>query len=174
MKVGFFCFFLFFSSLVFGQEIVWTEDRSLNWGNFKAANAAQRSQTAAYSYCGIAYHVKRSSDPNGRIEIVVKSTFDEDKSWKKTNNLGPYLLKHEQVHFDIAEVFARILRRQIKEKIKKSSDYDRIFKTLYQTVYDDYRRFQEQYDRETNHSINKEQQAFYNQLVAKLLYDLKS
>jgi predicted secreted Zn-dependent protease len=65
------------------------------------------------------------------------------------------LLAHEQLHFDITELYARKLRKALQtyepdEKMKKELD------AIYSKVEKQRRQMQTQFDKETNHSINKE------------------
>lgn len=166
---------LLLSQLFFAQKIYWNESRKLTWDDFQAKkNLGGNPLTVAFAYCGLQYHVKRSTNPKYPVSIDIKSSFIVDKSWKKSDSVTAEVLKHEQNHFDITEIYARKLRKFVKEKIKTSGDYDRYFKKGYQKIYDEYRAFQETYDRETQNSINKEKQKFYNELVAQLLNDLKA
>jgi hypothetical protein len=45
---------------------------------------------------------------------TVQATFDPNASWfRDTKNFSPQLLRHEQLHFDLTEVYARVLRQKL-------------------------------------------------------------
>lgn len=168
--------FCFLCTLVLrAQKIEYHPQQKLTWDNFKAPKnyKSLSDKSAAYTFCGISYEVTKSGNPKGKAEVKVKAFFVEDKSWKKMPNPGNYLLQHEQLHFDIAEIFARKIRKMVTEKIKTTEDFDRYFKTEYNQLFQEYSDFQTTYDRETQNSINHEKQEFYHQKVAQMLRDLE-
>lgn len=163
------------SGNVFCQKITWKEGEKLNWSNFKSAvNKKNNSDVVAYTHCGWQYSVVKSTNPQAGVEIVIETIFNEWKSWKDVKRINDYVLLHEQKHFDIAEVYARKLRKEVAEKIKTSGDYERNFKAIYNRIYNEYRDFQISYDRDTKHGMDKEKQAKYNNVVTEELENLKS
>lgn len=167
------CFSL--SVQIFGQKIIWKEDLKLKWENFKSpVNRKSNPDVVAYTHCGWEYSVVKSSNPKATIDFTIETIFNEDKSWKDTKRINDYVLLHEQKHFDIAEIFARKLRKEVQEKIKTSSDWDKYFKGIYSTISNDYKNFQITYDKVTEHGINKEKQAEYNELISSELENLKN
>lgn len=168
------CFFLFANAL-FGQKIIWQEDRKLVWDNFKSpVNRKNRPDVAAYTHCGWEYSVVKSTNPKSPVKIEIAAIFHEDRSWKDVKKINDYILLHEQKHFDIAEMFVRKFRKEILEKIKTSGDYNKNFKAVYSKISNDYKNFQMSYDRATEHGMNKEKQAEYNAIIAEELDNLKS
>ncbi|MGC5746591.1 DUF922 domain-containing protein [Chryseobacterium sp. NFX27] len=168
------CFFLFANAL-FGQKIIWQEDRKLVWDNFKSpVNRKNRPDVAAYTHCGWEYSVVKSTNPKSPVKIEIMAIFNEDRSWKDVKKINDYILLHEQKHFDIAEMFVRKFRKEIQEKIKTSGDYNKNFKAVYSKISNDYKNFQMSYDRITEHGMNKEKQAEYNAIIAEELDNLKS
>jgi predicted secreted Zn-dependent protease len=87
-------------------------------------------------------------------------------------------LEHEQRHFDLCEIGARLLRDQIvglRPSVKGNSDDDirnqiqQIMNPLVSSFIDDVKRQQDRYDRESNHSRNRRAQQEWN---ARIQYDL--
>jgi len=164
-----------FSIQAFCQKIAWRDDLKLKWENFRSpVSRKNNAEVVAYTNCGWEYSVIKSSNPKAAIEFNIETIFNEDKSWKDAKRINDYYLLHEQKHFDIAEIFARKLRKEVKEKIKNSSDFDKYFKGIYNTISNDYRNFQITYDKVTEHGINKEKQAEYNELISSELENLKN
>ncbi|MDN3693503.1 DUF922 domain-containing protein [Chryseobacterium tructae] len=163
------------ANIVFGQKIIWQEGQKLKWDHFKSpVNRKNNPDVAAYTNCGWEYSVVKSSNPKSPVKIEIKTIFNEDKSWKDVNKINDYILLHEQKHFDIAEVFVRKFRKSVAENIRNSGDYNRLFKSIYNTISGEYKNFQAAYDRDTRHGMNKEKQAEYNAAISGELENLKS
>ena len=163
------------SNTVWSQKILWREDVKLVWDNFKSkTNNLKGSNVVAYTHCGWEYSVVTSSDLKAPVKIDVETIFNEDKSWKDSKRINDYILLHEQKHFDIAELHTRKLRKEISEKVITSGDYKKYFKAIYNKVSTEYRNFQNSYDRDTEHGMNKEKQNQYNTLIAEELEKLKN
>lgn len=167
------CFLV--SNVLYSQKIYWREDVKLNWSNFKSKVNNQRgANVVAYTNCGWTYSYVKSSNPKAPIKIEIQTLFNEDKSWKDVKRINDYVLLHEQKHFDAAEVYARKLRKEIAEKIKTSSDFDKYFKAIYNRNLKEYQDFQRTYDRETRNGMLEEKQSEYNRIIAEELENYKS
>lgn len=174
MKWIFIAFFLA-SNALYSQKIYWREDVKLNWNNFRSKINNQRgANVVAYTNCGWTYSYVKSSNPKAPIKIEIQTLFNEDKSWKDVKKINDYVLLHEQKHFDAAEVYARKLRKEIAEKIKTSSDFDKYFKAIYNKNLKEYQDFQRTYDRETKNGMLEEKQSEYNRIIAEELENYKS
>ncbi len=162
-------------NMVLGQKIIWQEGQKLNWDNFKSpVNRKSNPDIAAYTNCGWEYSVVKSTNPKSSVKIEIKTVFNEEKSWKDVSKINDYILLHEQKHFDIAELFVRKFRKSVAENIRNSGDYNRLFKSIYNTISGEYKSFQAAYDRDTRHGMNKEKQAEYNAIISGELENLKS
>ncbi|KQR95659.1 hypothetical protein ASG01_02400 [Chryseobacterium sp. Leaf180] len=172
---GLFILFFFAANLLSAQKIVWSADKKLVWNNFKSnKNSLGGADVVAYTHCGWEYSSITSSDPKKPVKIEITTIFNEDKSWKDVKRINDYVLVHEQKHFDIAELHARKLRKELAEKITYTSDYKKYFKSIYARISNDYRKFQQRYDKETDHGQNKEKQAEYNIMIADALAELNN
>lgn len=78
------------------------------------------------------------------------------------------ILSHEQLHFDIAELYARKFRKQLSET-QFSTDIKAEVKELYQKVLKELYIYQNKYDRETNFSRDRKQQQYWNAMIADAL-----
>lgn len=163
------------TNTLFAQKIKWEEDKKLSWSNFKSNINRQRgNNVVAYTNCGWVYSVVKSTNPKSPVKIKVETFFNEDKSWKDVKQINDYVLNHEQKHFDIAEVFARKLRKEVADNIQTSGDYNKKFQGIYNRILKEYTEFQMSYDKETEHGMNKDRQAEYNALISEELENLKS
>jgi len=96
----------------------------------------------------------------------VQATFDPATSWiRDPKNATPALLRHEQLHFDLTEVYARRLRQKLVVFQAKANcnKLQPAFDNLTKPVYDEWNREQNRYDAETNHGLNPARQAYWEQ-----------
>lgn len=167
--------FILISNALWSQRVEWKEDRKLVWSNFKSKTNNQHGKDiVAYTHCGWVYSVVKSSNPKGAAKVNIETIFNEDKSWKDEKRINDYVLNHEQKHFDIAEIYARKIRKEIIAKIKTTSDYDKYFQPIYNRIIKDYKNFQALYDGITEHGMNREKQSEYDVMISDELEQLKN
>ena len=107
---------------------------------------------------------------------TVAATFDPATSWfRNPLTASEALLRHEQLHFDITEVYARIMRQKLNlfaarancEKLQPA------FNNVTKLVYAEWDREQNRYDQETNHGLNAVRQAYWEKQTATRLEQSK-
>jgi hypothetical protein len=163
-----FLFISLFSSERDDIKIEWSESQKLTWADFQGAQSRGQGY-AASSSTGIsfAYSVKHYAD-DFDLDYSVACHFYPEESWYDPNSASAYILKHEQTHFDISELHARILRKLISEA-SFSKDLKIEIKAIYKEVEKQRGEMQHRFDTETNHSINKEKEFLWEEFVAKKL-----
>lgn len=168
MKKVLFIGFLFYSLIHSAQEIEWKKDVKLMWDDFKSpTNTSNKKISVASTYCGWKLDaVKSSNNPKTPVKVKVFVYFDSGKSWKNIEKVSDNTLNHERKHFDICELFARKLRKEIKEKIKNSGDFDLHFDKIYEKHVTEYRAFQSNYDAETDHGRELEKQKIFDEQIS--------
>jgi len=149
--------------------ISWNENRKLTWSDFKAA-PKKLSPNAALTESGMSIELKCDGKTS---EAVVKCYFTPDKSWTKDKQ-SAYLLRHEQLHFDITELFVRKLRLQLARFGNNCEALSKHIEEYYQRNYKEFVAYQAAYDQESEHSLNKEKQAYWEAKVARELAELKN
>lgn len=161
---------------VFGQrgEIPWEADRPLFWSDFER-RVGGGGYFQAYTYSGIRYTV---DDANGYVRIQIECYFLEDESWVFREHATSKLLNHEQGHFDIAEIYARRMRRQLKEYEMpvwrfSSNNHMRDVKGIYNNLYDEMEGIQKQYDRDTGHGTRGGAQQEWDRWIESTLDELE-
>lgn len=133
------------------KQIEWSENRKLTWSDFKGKTNIRDLNTSAETSCELGFKsnsVKIFSKP----KISVTNIFDCNSSWvlpKDKNNVA--LLEHEQLHFDLNEIYARQLRKKIIEE--KFSYFNLIKESnkIYEEISLLCIKRQELYDAETKH-----------------------
>lgn len=173
MKYLFFLFFFLAGINCIAQEssdkIFW-EETKLTWDDFRAQPNPD-SPFQANTNAGLSYSWGLRNE-NGKIELKyeVLSYFNPNSSWVVPQSKNSeYLLQHEQLHFDITELHARKLRKKLAElKIEQlGKDPKGVLNKFYEEIEKERAAMQLKYDKESNHSINKEGEAKWQNLVRK-------
>ena len=154
---------LMFLSLPEEDFIKWQESRRLTWEDFKA-EPMKLGNTAAMTttHLGFAYNVS-----NGKVTYRIDCRFEKNKSWGLVKN--DWILRHEQGHFDIAEIFARRLNRLTSEYQFNRTSFQKDIDGIYRSVVDEKEKFQQHYDDETDYSRNKtNQEEWFKKIEAEL------
>lgn len=165
--IFFLCIFFFFESFTFQlapNAIVWDEARNLTWNDFKG-KPEKTSPYLALTTSGIYFSINGTPSD---LKIEVKSYFDPSASWRKEEN--DELLRHEQWHFNITEIFARKMRKEMLKMVLKKSSIKQQLSQLHAQINSNCKAYQQKYDNETDHSKKPEKQKEWEK---KLLIELK-
>lgn len=119
-------FFICFISLmnfsfVKDEFILWQENKKLKIQDFKVENKdtvkVNRQQfLGAISAIRIEYS-SFQRNKNSVPEFSIKTYFDPNESWMLLKN--DYVLQHEQIHFDLTELYARKMRKSVESLRQK-------------------------------------------------------
>jgi hypothetical protein len=153
------------------NKIIWEEDRPLTWDDFKGT-ADAGSKFYALTNSGIYYQVQQESW--AQFAVSVETFFDPKQSWQKKDQVTDHLLQHEQLHFNIHELYSRLFIKSMIEA--EFNDEKMVFiriRELYARALQDAQDFSNLYDKETNHSVNKVEQMVWNKKVNALLEETK-
>ena len=147
------------------EFIPWSYERKLRWEDFMCAPKRNTDAVASTSTSlGIAYQIR-----NSVITYEVTCNFSKIKSWGLVKT--PYILAHEQAHFDITEIFARKLHKQLMEYEFHHSTYKQDINRIYQQIVSEKEAFQEAYDQQTDHSRNRKVQYEWLERIDSILAD---
>ena len=163
-------FTLVLSSLVSDapERIAWEPERQLKWSDFKG-KPDRLYRWAASSSTGLSQSFEmNNSGVISKSSVEVKAHFYTEYSWYKKDEASAKLLRHEQTHFDITELHARLLRKKIARHTFTSNSKVEI-QQLYSEVEKDRVKMQEQFDRDTNHSLDTASEMVWELKVTKLL-----
>ncbi|MDO6810190.1 DUF922 domain-containing protein [Zobellia galactanivorans] len=161
--------------MVFSQEgevIVWDADRKLQWSDFKGSYF-KTEWAAATTASGISYSFT-SFTKEGRLylDFVVQSEFYPKKSWYRPELCDSIILGHEQLHFDISELYARKMRKRLAQT-QFTMNAKAEVRAIYKAILKELGNFQNKYDRETNFSRNLEKQVLWNRRIKAALKEEK-
>ena len=108
---------------------------------------------------------------------TVTATFDPNTSWFQNPKLASEaLLRHEQLHFDITEAYARLMRQKLVAFAAKA-DCNKLqpaFNNVTKAVYAAWDNEQNRYDQETGHGLNAVRQAAWEKQTQVKLEQLKA
>jgi hypothetical protein len=148
------------------EEIIpWQGQRKLSWDDFLSSPQKQGEAVASTSTSlGISYQVK-----NGELTYTITCNFSKKKSWGilKTD----YILAHEQAHFDITELHARKLYKELYHYEFNPDTFKKEIAAIYERIVDEKEAMQEAYDKETDHSRRKKLQSDWLDRIDTLLTD---
>ena len=149
------------------DTIIWKGFHQLKWKNFKGKpdnKSAASALTAASLYFFF-------TEKNEAVDFKFIASFSTCHSWVKKDATKD-LLKHEQTHFDIAEYHRRLMAKEMlslgfSKKIDPNKlnpiavRYNRLFKEM-----------EDQYDKETNHSIIAKKQKSWSKKIKRKVKNL--
>lgn len=148
-----------------GDTIYYNPGRKLTWKDFKGAPKPNHFG-GAVTASGFAYNADMEYDEKSIIlNINVYTFFTRHDSWKKANINSSYHLEHEQKHFDITYLNTLKFIDQLKKARFTPGNFKVLPNQIFEKVYDENAAMQQKYDRETEHSINKEAQEIWNKRI---------
>ncbi len=123
-NIFFFVGFITLMSFTFVKDnfILWQENKKLKIQDFKAENKdtikVNRQQfLGAISAIRIEYS-SFQRNKNSVPDFSIKTYFDPNESWMLLKN--DYVLQHEQIHFDLTELYARKMRKSVESLRQKN------------------------------------------------------
>lgn len=152
--------------------IIWSAERRLTPADFQARAPMGNPLSASTSS-----NIKADAACKDYVfSSTVAATFDPSTSWiRNPQKASEALLRHEQLHFDITEVYTRIMRQRLQLFAAKANceKLQPAFNNVTKLVYADWDREQNRYDQETNHGLNAVRQAAWEKQTAAKLEMLK-
>ncbi len=152
------------SVLVKAQIIKWDKNRRLTWDDFKGKpdvnspnDAVTRCSTSYSFYC-------KHTDSVYIITFKIRGGFDTQTSWAVERRENQDILKHEQLHFDIHELYMRKLMAAFNAA-KYTSNYREEIKVIYQGVIGQMHAAQVKYDTDVKHPMGKDMQLYWEDFI---------
>ena len=152
-----------------GQAIDWSPIAKLEWSHFKSAKKKGEGFAIAASTCGYGYDGIQQGD---EIEVSIYVRFYCRESWHNDKYEIEDVLKHEQLHFDICELYGRKLYKGVLDLRRKNNLTQDALEALYYKLTEEYEQTQDVYDAETNHSTNGNKQREWNVAISKAIIEL--
>lgn len=145
------------------EFIEWNEFYKLSWEDFQGKPGEESAGDA-----GTAVKIKATPYRiNKKIRYDVHAYFSRAKSW--SNETSDALLSHEQLHFDIAEVYARKIRKKISELEKGDEGDIKVYNAAISALLQESNEQDQRYDVETLHgAMTKKQQKWEKNIADEL------
>ncbi len=150
------------------NDMVWSEECLLTWADFVG-----EPELPAYHIAASAtyLHEEHGCSESGEFTYMVKAIFAPEQSWS-LDKTSKELLKHEQIHFDLTEYYARLMRQMFNSLQNPCSIPQENVAALVNQLYEDLETAHDLYDDYTVHGVNKEQQHKWNVIVNRSLNQL--
>ena len=164
-------------------HVDWDQSAPISWDLFQCsppADASQRTEAAAI-HMTLRWHASYSvSSSNGGAmwtgqvaAITVTNTMEPTQSWVASGKAFENVLNHEQLHFDLNEVYRRKLESLLQatsscQATTQQAAIDQLVSALTQkanAVLQRAEQIQGLYDSETVHSTNASEQARWQGLI---------
>jgi len=157
------------------KQIEWSANRRLTWDDFKGMpKTMSNTNSAAQTYCGFSFETNRVTAFK-KVKIFTKNSFDCYLSWVRPDQMTRLdLLEHEQVHFDLSEVYARRLRKNLVEMNLTLNNLTTGADVVFKAVSKEYLERQELYEAETRYGLDKEVQHMWTKEVVNEIEELSS
>jgi len=147
------------------DTIIWQKDSLLSREDFKGRVTKQ------WAGCCATFLMVEPVETDGNILFSVQAVFIKSKS--NIIQTSDYILKHEQLHFDICELYARKLRKMMTETdFKKVKNIQHEIQTMYNKVNMEFGKYENKYDEDTNHGENPAKQKVWSDDVAGQMKEL--
>jgi Bacterial protein of unknown function (DUF922) len=153
------------------EVIVWSAARQLDWKDFKA-----KPEGGALGGARIAIsHDYSIGCRDGVLQARVRAIMQPARSWVTYRIVSSGLasrvgLRHEQLHFDLAEVYARRIRKLMQELPRPCTQSDAELNAMAERVIKEHWDLQQRYEVQTEHGQVERQQ---NEWERKITSELK-
>lgn len=149
------------------DTLIWNAGVPLSKDDFQSKRSMYGRTVPAYTSSGIYLY---QSAENGNY--IVEAIFMKSQSYMAKES--PYILKHEQLHFDLTELYARRLRQAIAQKdFTRVKDAAAEIRKIYGKIAAEWQKEEKRYDKETQHGVNTSRQHQWNEQVAARLKELE-
>ena len=169
------------------EEVPWEEGRRLTWGDFRGTPPPDAGGEAAQLAYEVRYRCVYEASPLGGaflarpVELAVELVMIPERSWVRPWARTPEVLRHEQAHFDLAEVYRRLLELSLSGLSATGRSPEEAIARLKDLVAGAFRgvrarmdRAQRLYDEETSHGRDPQAQREWEGMIAGWLRDPRS
>lgn len=150
------------------SEIIWHRDRRLKIRDFKGAIDNRPGIAATNST--FRYSGKSNAGINKPITLQVETVFDTKLSYFKADEDSLFVLSHEQLHFDISEMYARKFVKRVRDEIRLNADLESKLGKIYSEIILELQVEHDRYDTEVYSDSTK--QSAWNRIIKERLEQL--
>jgi hypothetical protein len=151
---GFFMIVFLTAMAAYGQTLQWEQHPALSWNDFKGHARRTTGEPSAVTDTGFRVQLECRA---GALDIRVSAEFYPGSSWVKAARKSVELLRHEQGHFDITELYARKMRRAVRDA-KIGCEDDRTAEAAGKKIFEgldwEWEKAEKRYDEETRDGVD--------------------
>ncbi len=169
-------------------HISWSQDQPITWDLFQASppdDAARRSEAAAI-HMTVSWHTQYTASCSDGVHwmshvssVVVTNTMEPTLSWVVPGRQTLTVLHHEQLHFDLSEVYRRKIERSLQQigscqaltEQEAFRQLDHQVKQVASALLARLSEMQELYDAQTSNGTNPDEQRRWSALIQSWLFD---
>lgn len=134
------------------KEVLWHPARRLRQADFKGSIEERPFQAATSS--SLRYRAANNL-LQGTVQFTIDTYFDCQQSYFKPSPNNARTLAHEQLHFDITELYARRFAKLLQEQLTNTQELEREQEGLYRQLMVECQLLQDKYDSEVYADHNK-------------------
>ena len=149
--------------------IMHTKRKKLTYSNFQG-RSKKFSKWGAETASGIYWETKALTIDNKTfLKLKIGSSFDKKRSWFKKTQKNPYVLDHEQLHFDVTSYITCEFIKAVEAYPFTPEHYLKELEKLYKQYNEKLRKMQDDYDGQTDHGLVKDKQAEWRAKINELM-----
>jgi hypothetical protein len=147
------------------NTIYYNATKKLVWDDFKGT-ASQPEPIAAITASGFGYKsAMHTVNGKGEITVSIYCYFNKQNSWVRKGKNTAYILNHEQHHFDVTYIAAKMFIDKVKAAGLTTSNMETLLSKIYKECTTAMHKMQNDYDKETNNGQIKEKQEEWNKFI---------
>jgi hypothetical protein len=167
-------YFILISINCFAQSesdtIYWSQENRLSWEDFQGVPDTDSNEFKYASAVTVARIIAKSYWEDDLPNFDVLAYFIKSRSWTY-GGLSDSLLIHEQLHFDITELYARKIRKKVSELRENNIQDINIYSSEIKEYIENWRKEGRKYDNETKHGLDSDcQKKWENRINEQLEY----
>lgn len=151
--------------------LLWSSSYKLTTDDF-GIKKNDKNSGLSFAQFSMEYSVNGFDFMTKNFNQKVKNTIIKPASWIDTTQNVDLSLRYQQTLFDIAEIYARRFRKELRENRKKIAKGLTIVQEINSRISSDFAKRRLQYDSETNSGINNEKQLVWEQQIEQELLEL--
>ncbi|PKV75333.1 DUF922 domain-containing protein [Pontibacter ramchanderi] len=154
-------------SLASNEHLAWSATRRLNWEDFRGTPESTNPHHALTA-ANLAVDARCKDN---KFYYEVKCVFLPGESWSK-NKQSEKLLAHEQLHFDLTEVHARLLRRELDRLGMSCGNLKTNLNTTVGNAFKAWKAEQDHFDKVSRHGLDAQVQQEWSDRISQRLKEL--
>ncbi|MGV3539857.1 MAG: DUF922 domain-containing protein [Rufibacter sp.] len=148
--------------------IPWSVQKRLTWEDFSGEPATENHHHALTS---TNLEMKVKCEKN-ELKFKVEAVFNPKESWTR-NRRSQALLAHEQLHFDLTELHARLLRKKLAQLPNACNRGAADLNRYANEAFANWHKEQDLYDTQSHHGLDEDKQQEWLASVANRLQELE-